>query len=272
MAEVDAGAVAPAVPVTDAPAANAVPAPEVPESDQANQEPVQPRTLTEDEHKRAVAKAVSDRLAKERRRLEREARTAAEAQFYREQVERSQGKQQAEPQTGEPKVTDFPDYEEYLLAKAEWRLEQKAAKKQTEQQHRTAYESEVQEARQLAGRLQEKLESAAEEFGEDFIDQARAAPHITEAMVRFVDESEVGAKVMHFLVQNPKEAQRIAKLGPAGQFRELVKAESQLTASSPTRTPPPITPSNARAPASKDPKDMSDAEWVKWREGELKRR
>jgi hypothetical protein len=252
----------PVVEPINAPGANPVTAPDAPAGQEGTNQPVTPRTYTEDEHKQLVAKNVSERLAKERRRLEREAESRAEARFYREQLEKQHQPRQESPQAGEPQVKDYADYEQYLVAKAVHQLKQEQQREQQTHQQRSAHEQQQQAHLSLAQAIQDRLEAVAEDIP-DIFELVRGNVPFTEPMTHFVAESEQGGKVAHFLATNAKEAARISKLSPAGQFRELVKVEANLSAPpKPTNAPAPIVPNGTQASTRKGWEDMSTAEHV----------
>jgi hypothetical protein len=263
MTDVLAGSAAPVIPVTPAPGAQPVTAPEVPSSpDQATDSvKPQPRTFTEEEHR----KAISDRLAKERRRLERTVRAEVERDLLKQQLEsRDRPAAQAEQPKGEPQAKDFNEYDEYLLAKAEYRLEQKLAKQNETKQRESAQEQQQRSVRGLAEAIDAKF-AAARDKHEDF-DEVVRAPNVpfTEPMAAFFAESDIGGDLAYHLANNLDEAKRIAGLSPGGIFRELVKLESTLSAPpKPTQAPPPIVPSGGSAVVKKDWKDMTTTEHAK---------
>ena len=262
MAEVDAGQVAS---VTNAPAANAVSAPEAPAAqDQANQQPVQPRTYTEDEHKELVSKAVSERLTKERRRLDRIARAEAERDFLRQQL---QVQQQPKPSAkGEPQPTDFKTYEEYVNAVIEYRLEQRLSAREQEGQT----QRQQREAQQQAAQMRERILEGSDEF-EDF-EEVALADHvpISTAMAAAISESDVPAKLAYYLGSHLEEARRIYALKPTQQVREIAKIEQTLTAApKPKPAPEPIKPNSGTASVDKPIEEQDYDSFVKTRHRQL---
>lgn len=252
------GADAPAV--VDAPVpAQGTPAPEIP-ADQANTEgsPEQPekpsRTYTEEEHR----KAIQERLGKERRSLERRLRAELERDFYKQQLETRQPQTPRTQGDGEPKQQDFQDYEEYLLARAEWRFEQKQHARQRE----TAAQQEQHASAQRAMSIKEKLQAVADELP-DIEDRLMGDVPITPSMVRFLEDSDHGARVLYDLTNRPKDLARIAGLSPTRQIVELNALEAKLTAPPrPTQAPAPIVPANGPSRSTKSWEQMSTAEHV----------
>ena len=97
---------------------------------------------------------------------------------------------------------------------------------------------------------------------------------ITETMAQTIQTSEIGPDVIYYLGSNPKEADRIARLSPLLQAREIGKIEARLAANPPAKktstAPAPIAPVTARASSAPaydttDPrsrKTMSTSEWI----------
>lgn len=87
-------------------------------------------------------------------------------------------------------------------------------------------------------------------------------------------ESENGPQLGHYLAQHPRDAQRIASLPERQQIRELALIEARLVQPAPvkvTQAPAPVKTVGGRAaPAATDPDKMSHAEWLKWREADVK--
>jgi hypothetical protein len=215
--------------------------------------------------------------------LEKIARAEARADLAERQLRESQQPRTQQPQAGEPQPNDPKfggNYEEYLLAKAEYRLEQRQAKDRETQQREIATSQQHREEVEIARHIQQNVYAKGVEKYDDFDDVAMGdnVP-ISRAMAAFIAESPVGMDVWYTLGQNTAEAKRIHDLSPAGQFRALVALETKLNASpAPTRTPAPIVPNSGKAPGRKDTFELSvgnSQEWsefIKRRHKELGRR
>lgn len=223
------------------PEVTSAPAPEVTETED---KPV--KTFTQEELDAAIGK----RLAREQRKWEREqaARMAA----------------QPAPKPAEPPSADqFNSPEAYAEALAEQKAEELLRRREFERQR-----SEILEA------YQEKEEEVRSKY-EDF-EQVAYNPNlpITPVMAETIQASDVGPEVAYFLGTNPKEAERISRLQPFLQAKEIGKIEAKLAANPPvkktTNAPAPISPVTAKttnAPAidTTDPrsiKTMSTSEWI----------
>lgn len=220
-----------------------------PEQSEAEQkaEAEKVKTFTQEELDAAIGK----RLAREQRKWERE-----------------QAQRQAEMQATKPAVNLSVDQFETPEAYAEALAEQKAleliAKREQQKQI-----SEVVEV------YHEREEEARNKY-DDFEQVAyNPALKITEVMAEAIQSSEIGPDVAYFLGQNPKDAERISRLSPVLQAKEIGRIEAKLAAEppKPTKTssaPAPIAPVTARsvsAPSydTTDPrsaKSLSTSEWI----------
>jgi len=98
---------------------------------------------------------------------------------------------------------------------------------------------------------------------------------VTDVMAQTIQSSDIGPDLIYHLGSNPKEAERISRLSPLMQAREIGKIEASLAANPPARkttsAPAPIAPVTARATTAPtydttDPrsiKSMSTEEWIK---------
>jgi hypothetical protein len=266
MAEVDAGAVAPVEPVVDAPAANAVPAPDAPAGQDPatppeGEQPVQsPKTFSEEE----MRKAVSDRLTKERKRLERIVRAEMERDFYKQQLESRDKPAPAQPK-GEPKPENFENPVDFVRALYKWEREQEKAQESQERERETVKQRDERLQIERAHYVQDKILGPGQAKFKDFAEVVMGDDvPITEVMVMAAGRLKAGIDVLYHLGRNPDEAHRISQLPDIEQAWEVKALEGRLTAKpAPTRTPAPIVPNGASSPASKDWKDMSTEEHVK---------
>jgi hypothetical protein len=232
-----------------------VPAPEQvetasPEPEVSSPEVVEaaPKTFTQEELDAAIGK----RLAREQRKWEREQqRRAAETQTVKSTP------------ADLPPVDQFESPEAYAEALAYRKAEELLAQR----------EQAKQQAALLEG-YHEREEQAREKY-EDF-EQVAYNPNlrITDVMAETIQASEIGPDLAYFLGANPKEADRISRLSPFLQAKEIGKIEAKLSDNPPakktTSAPAPIAPVTARTTGSQaydttDPrstKTMSVSEWI----------
>lgn len=142
---------------------------------------------------------------------------------------------------GPPKRENFDTYEEYLDAKADW----KVAETLNEVRRRALHEQAQQVAVQREREWEARQAKAASKY-EDFLDVVNSEDlPITDVMADAIKETEAGPEIAYFLGKNPREAARIAALSPAAQVREIGKIEARLEltpAKAPSKAPAPVDP------------------------------
>ena len=201
-----------------------------------------PKTFSQEELDAAIGK----RLAREQRKWERE-------------------RAQQAPQAPQVPVTpeQFESNEAYVEALAEQRAEQKLAEREQRKQ-----QTEILNA------YHDKEEEIRAKY--DDFEQVAYNPNlpITTVMAQTIQASDIGPEVAYHLGANPKEAERISRLSPILQAKEIGKIEAQLAANPPVKktsnAPAPISPVSARTTGSPaydttDPrsiKSMSTSDWI----------
>jgi len=235
----------PAVATAPEQALTAAPAPE---TDNSSPEPIAAeaaKTFTQEE----LDAIVSKRLAREQRKWEREQKVKAP---------------EPTPLPAEPlKPDDFTNAQAYADALAERKAQELLARRTAEAEQATVLEA-----------YQDREEEARGKY--DDFEQVAYNPKlpVTETMAQTIQSSEIGPDVIYWLGSNPKEADRIARLSPLMQAREIGKIEAKLASNPPAKktstAPAPIAPVTARTtgtPAydTTDPrsvKSMSTSEWI----------
>ena len=197
------------------------------------------KTFTQEELDAIVGK----RLAREQRKWERE------------QAQRTVPTAPSEL----PPPDQFDSVETYAKAYAEQMLREREVQKQRSE-YVEAYHDREEDAR---GKY-------------DDFEQVAYNPNlrITTVMAETIQTSDVGPDVAYYLGSNPKEADRISRLSPILQAKEIGKIEATLVSNPPVKksssAPTPISPVTARssgAPAfdTTDPrsiKTMTTSEWI----------
>ena len=240
---IEAEVPAPELEPTAAPEPVETETPETPAEQEAS------KTFTQEELDAIVGK----RLAREQRKWEREqAQRAAET----EARQPAQSSYDLSPD-------QFDTYEDYADALAERKAEELLAKRETAKQTQALQEQ-----------YYEREETARDRY--DDFDQVAYNPNlpVTDVMAQSIQASDVGPDVLYWLGTNPKEANRISRLGPILQAKEIGKIEASLTSAPPVRksstAPAPIAPVTPRASGGSvydttDPravKSMSTSEWI----------
>jgi len=233
--------------VADTPAPELV-ATAAPEPEQASPETEKPAEAAKTFSQEEVDALIGKRLAREQRKWERQ-----------------QAQQQApKPVTAEPPAREqFVSDEAYVEALAAQKAEQLLAQREVQRQQAQMLES-----------YHEREEEARGKY--DDFEQVAYNPKvpITDVMAQTIQASEIGPEVAYYLGSNIKEADRIARLSPILQAKEIGKIEAKLSSSPPvarsTSAPAPITPVTARNAGNPsydttDPrstKTMSASEWI----------
>jgi hypothetical protein len=200
-----------------------------------------PKTFSQEELDAAIGK----RLAREQRKWERE--------------------RAVQPVVPQAPVTpeQFASNEDYVEALAEQRAEQKLAERDQRRQQAAILET-----------YHDKEEEVRAKY--DDFEQVAYNPNltITTVMAQSIQASDNGPEVAYHLGANPREAERISRLSPIMQAKEIGKIEAQLAANPPVKktsnAPAPISPVSARSSGSPaydttDPrsiKSMSTSDWI----------
>ena len=216
---------------------------QTPEVDQ-EQQPA--KTFSQEELDAAIGK----RLAREQRKWEREqANRSAETQIVK-----------AAPTAN---VDQFESPEAYAEALAYQKAEELIAKREAAKQQTQVLES-----------YHDREEEARSKY-EDF-EQVAYNPKlpITNVMAETIQSSDIGPELAYFLGTNPKEADRISRMSPLSQAKEIGRIEAKLASDPPTKrttsAPAPISPVTARSTGSPahdttDPrsiKTMTTSQWI----------
>ena len=193
---------------------------------------------------------IGKRLAREQRKWEREQQQrAAETQIVKA------------PSATSPDQFESP--EAYAEALAYQRAEELIAKREAAKQQSAVLES-----------YQEREEQARDKY--DDFEQVAYNPKlpITNVMAETIQSSDIGPELAYYLGSNPKDAERISRMTPLSQAKEIGKIEAKLAAEPPvkrtTSAPAPISPVSARSTGAPthdttDPrsiKSMTTGQWI----------
>jgi len=235
---------------------DSAPAPEVtatPEAIENAPEVVENQNETPDEKKYSQAEIdamIGKRLAREQRKWEREQQQrAAETQIVKAPSATS--------------AEQFESPEAYAEALAYQKAEELIAKREAAKQQSQVLES-----------YQEREEVARDKY--DDFEQVAYNPKltITNVMAETIQSSDIGPELAYYLGSNPKDAERISRMTPLSQAKEIGKIEAKLATEPPvkrtTSAPAPISPVTARstgAPSydTTDPrstKNMTVSQWI----------
>jgi hypothetical protein len=214
--------------------ATAAPEPEIVAPEVAPE--VESKVFTQGELDAAIGK----RLAREQRKWEREQKQA----------------EAPKPVPVEQVLPDqFTTTEEYVEALTTSKAQQIVQQQQFEQQRQ-----------ELLGGYHDKEEVARDKY-EDF-EQVAYNPKlpITDVMAQTIQASDNGPDIAYYLGTNPKEADRISRLGPLLQAKEIGRLEAKIASDPVTKrtssAPAPISPVTPRNGGSSS-FDTTDARSIK---------
>jgi hypothetical protein len=198
-----------------------------------------PKTFSQEELDAAIGK----RLAREQRKWEREQAAKAAEKQLRTPVEI-------------PPIEQFASPDEYAEVLAERKAEELLARRE-----QARAQSEIIES------YHDREEEARIKY-DDFEQVAyNAKLPITNEMAQTIQSSEVGPDIAYYLGSNPKEAERISRLSPLSQAKELGKIEAKLADNPPVKktsnAPAPIAPVTARSSSGSPAYDTTDPRSVK---------
>ena len=226
----------------------------------------------DDDEEHRVPKGVQkriDRLTQEKYRLRAELEMLRRGQQPQQQQEQRQVEQQAAP-----KLEQYQSIEEYLDALADFKAAQKADKVFKEREAAERQSRQQSEQAKLHEGYTKQTEQARQAY-EDFDDVVQDPDlPISQAMAEAIMRSSNGADVAYYLGKNPDQAARIASLDPFSAAVEIGRIAATVVRPQPRKTsnaPPPIQPVGSRATPVTDPDKMSTDEWLKWRNGQLKK-
>lgn len=128
-------------------------------------------------------------------------------------------------------------------------------------------------------RLASFTDRVAKEFPEgepEGIAALKRAPgeYVTPVIFDLVTGSDLAPKVADYLGMNQTELRRLASLPPHRLGLEFARIEARLAEQRPAQTKAPQPPPSVgvrAAPVEKDPDQMTTAEWLKWREAQLRK-
>lgn len=230
----------------------------------------QAKTNDDEDHRvpKGVQKRI-DRLTQEKYRLRAELEMLRRGQQPQQQQEQRQVEQQAAP-----KLEQYQSIEEYLDALADFKAAQKADKVFKEREAAERQSRQQSEQAKLHEGFTKQTEDARAVY--DDFDEVVDNPDlpISQAMAEAIMRSKNGADVAYYLGKNPDEAFRLASLDPFSAAVEIGRIAAGIVRPQPRKAsaaPPPIQPVGSRATPVTDPDKMSTDEWLKWRNGQLKK-
>jgi len=233
-----------------------------------------PEIKPEDPVPKGVQKRI-DRAVRQKYEAEARAKMLEERLSQLEQRQQPPSQQQQRAPDGMPTIDQFNNFDEYVTAKADFIAKRQIEQTLTEREQRQRTEHQSASQAKLDAEWTKRVEKATAEMP-DFEDVvASSEAPMTEPMKRAIKESDIGPKLAYHLANNPDEAAAIAEMTPLGAIRAIGRLEERLSKPAEKKTtsaPAPLTPVGGSAKVSKDPGDMSMAEFTRWRRSVIKAR
>lgn len=168
---------------------------------------------------------------------------------------------------GKPSENDFQTHAEYLEALTDWKVDQRLTASKSAEVAKSVKEQQAKSLQEFVAKEQD-FRSKTPDFDEVMADADGV--EATAAVIEEVINS--GPELKYYLAKNPDEVERLNKLGPLALAREVGRIESRFTSSQQktavktTAAPPPPNPTGkSSATSTKDPGEMSPAEYRAWR-------
>jgi hypothetical protein len=168
----------------------------------------------------------------------------------------------AEPQ--QPRRDDFEDEDQFYMAVADYRADQKIKEYQRQEEARRESDQGLQVEAEW-----ERKQAEARQVYEDFDDVVNVAVPINAPMADVIKQSDLSADIAYYLGKNLGEAARIYNMPPMKAALALGRIEAEISAIQKTKpkvpisdTPAPIIPpKGGAAPLRKDPNKMTFEEY-----------
>lgn len=243
-------------PITDPP----VDEPVEPKVEEQKPEPKKEEDAVQKAVQKRIDKAIARQKDAENRAMELEKRLAA--------LEQRSTLSQEKPDDKEPTLDKFDSFDEYVAAKAEWVAAKKIESALLEREQREKEQNAARERQATLESWDKRVKDATAEMPdfEDVLENSDVP--MTPVMQDAIMDSDVGPKLAYYLATNPEEAMKIVAMSPIAAIRAIGRIEEKLAApvaKKTTSAPAPITSVSGKAAVKKDPGQMSDEEYAKWR-------
>lgn len=214
-----------------------------------------------------------DELTRERYEAQRQ------AEYWRSMAEAAQQPQQQPKEDPVPRIEDFQDVNSFMDARDAWVRRQAKAEivqELTQAQQRAQFEQQ-QHAQQLAQQqtverfVAQEHDARARYQDYDAAVSSQLMQQVKQVrpdVIQAVIDSPHGPDVAYFLAKNPARVQQIASLSPVAAAREIGRIEQMFMGQkqvTQTPAPEPTRTVGGEARVSRDPSNMTMAEYRKWR-------
>lgn len=170
-----------------------------------------------------------------------------------------------------PKEDDYENPAEYAAAKAVYDADVRAVKRARGTLESNAKTARTEASKTALDTFRERAMALADRYPdiEAKVFQDNSLP-ISPDMAEIIMASEQGPELAYYLASHREEASRIKQMKPLAAAKELGRIEARLgipQARTETKAPKPTPALNGKAGrVSKDPRQMTDAEYFKWRQ------
>ena len=170
---------------------------------------------------------------------------------------------------GAPQLDDYDNYEDYLVARATFNMEQKQQQQRAEQDEQYRQALAIENAQLFAQRQEE-----AKKVYSDY-EKVANNPNlpITPQMAQIITAQENGPDIAYYLGKNPQEAASLAQMDPMSAAIRIGQISAKVTTPTPkpTSAPDPVEPLNGgQETPDVDPDKMPMEDWMRWRRNQLK--
>ncbi len=199
-----------------------------------------------------------------------------QAEYWRQQAQ-AQPAAQPEP-VKPPRIDEYQDVNQFLEARDAYIKEQTKAEVFREyQQVQQRQQIEAQQHQQAIQQQQtvQRFVAAEDDARSKYQDYDAAVQsplmgqlkQVRPDVIQAVIDSPNGADVAYYLAKNPQMVQQIASLNPFAAAREIGRIEQMFMAPKPQASAAPTPPRTVggKAEVSRNPENMSIAEYRKWR-------
>lgn len=205
----------------------------------------------------------------------------AEADMLRRQLDelrsRPEPQRQANQGTGEPRLEQFDNFDEYIAARDSY-LERKFEEKLSSRDRKEQETRQQREAEKVSEDWAKRLTDIRKEVP-DYDELIEAADiQVSQAMAQAITESDIGPRVALYLANHPDEAETMFGLSTSATLRAVGRIEAKIEAEGAKKqissAPKPIKPVTGNGSAANNgPQDNQSVEdWMKARNAQLKRK
>lgn len=168
-----------------------------------------------------------------------------------------------------PKQEDFPDYDDFIVERAKFRMQQEMQQERQKQAEAEKQKLAQEQMAKVAQTFTERVNEARKVY-QDFDDIALGDFPMSQAMYDTIAMHEKGPDLAYYLGSNPDEADRLASLPPLQASAELGALAVKLDRPKPKKVstaPDLVTPVGSNNGADKPLTELSYEEYKRKRMG-----